>query len=628
MRTLEEIREDFDHAKNRSDAPALRALALEMQSLGTPEAAAHAHHALGVAEGLAGDFASALEHYRRALAFHEERGDRAGVASVSTNIGNAYLKIGDFASALESYGRSRELYEELGNRGGVALVTGNIGIVFNNTGDFASALEHYHRALAVLEELGKLDSVARNTQRIGSVYSSTGDYDTALDYYRRAQVLSEELGDHAGVANVISSIGSLYKYTGDDLSALDHYRRSLAMFEQLGDRASIVRAVGNVISMLAKLDRYDEAEELLALQGTMPMDDPAVRTQRETNRASLAEHRRDLESAHQHLQEALSIALHAGLRAYAAECRRYLRDLAQKRNDFAGFIEHNAEYLRLTEEVRGKEATQRIAIMEAERRMEGERRDREKERALLYSALPESIADRMIRGDDVSGDHFDHAAVMFLDVVSFTSNTSSLPPSDVVKMLENIFSTIDAFCDTHNVVKIKTIGDSYMCFRGDADASTNARSIALVALDVMQYAFTWPNGTPLQFRAGIHIGPATAGVIGTQRLQYDVWGDTVNVASRMESSGEAGRVHVSEAFADNLKSNQESRIKNPISESHEVSHEVSHAVSHAVSHEVSHEVSHAVPLVTRHLSLVTLFRGSIDIKGKGLMQTYWLEANE
>jgi class 3 adenylate cyclase len=104
----------------------------------------------------------------------------------------------------------------------------------------------------------------------------------------------------------------------------------------------------------------------------------------------------------------------------------------------------------------------------------------------------------------------------------------------------------------------------------------------------------------------MHCGPVTAGVIGTQRMQYDVWGDTVNVASRMESSGEAGRIHISEAFALNLKSNTEYTIQNAIKESR------------------NHE-PHAVPLVTGNLSLVTTFRGMIDIKGKGTMNTYWLE---
>jgi adenylate cyclase len=165
------------------------------------------------------------------------------------------------------------------------------------------------------------------------------------------------------------------------------------------------------------------------------------------------------------------------------------------------------------------------------------------------------------------------------------------PQTSYCRRCVPIFNAIDAICTTHDVIKIKTIGDSYMCFRGDADASTNARSVARVALDVLQVApsvapsvapgvaFKWPNGETIRFRAGIHIGPATAGVIGTQRLQYDVWGDTVNVASRMESTGEPGRIHVSDAFAQHLAAD----------------------------------------------ALTLIPRGLVDIKGKGAMQTYWLE---
>jgi class 3 adenylate cyclase len=273
-----------------------------------------------------------------------------------------------------------------------------------------------------------------------------------------------------------------------------------------------------------------------------------------------------------------------------------LRDLAQKRNDFAGYIEHNKEHQRITEEIRGKEATQRLAMMEAERKMEGERRERDKERALLYGALPESVATRILRGEKVTGDHFEHAAVLFIDVASFTTHTATMQPGDVVLLLEDLFSRMDNICDQHGAVKIKTIGDSYMCFRGDGAEAENALSIARVALDVARTPFTWPDGSPLIVRMGAHIGAATAGVIGTQRLQYDVWGDTVNVASRMESHGEPGRIHVSEVFATALRSVDGGQW--------------------TVDDNNDSMTSDSM----------TLFkRGSISIKGKGPMTTYWLE---
>ncbi|MBK7032026.1 MAG: tetratricopeptide repeat protein [Ignavibacteria bacterium] len=558
MRTFEEIKEEIRQANIRNDIRSLRALASEMQTLGTPHAKAHAHIALGIAEDLDGNYTAALEYYRHSLTMHEELGDRAGMARVTANIGIVLYSTGDYPSSLEHYYRALAMFEEIGNHAGVASVTGNIGGVYEATGDYPSALEHNRRALAMYEQIGDRRGVCRITVNIGSVYLAIGDYPSALEYDGRALAMYEELGDLIGVAVVTGNMGNVYSGTGDNPTALEYLRRALTIHEQLDDRASVVRVIGNIVAVLVKLERYDDAANLQERQSSMLMNNPGVRAYHHANSALLAEYRNDLDASHHHLLEALAISMKTGLRARSTYFHELLRELAQKRNDFAGYIEHNNEYQRITEEIRGKDATLRMAMMEAERKVEAELRARDKERALLYGALPKSIADRMIRGEDVSGDHFDNAAVMFLDIVGFTSNTSHLPPTDVVKMLDNIFSMIDGTCDTHQVIKIKTMGDSYMCFRGDSDTTLNAHSMASVALDVMKGAFTWPNGEPIQFRGGIHIGPATAGVIGTQRLQYDVWGDTVNVASRMESTSEPGKIHVSEALANALNEHKNS----------------------------------------------------------------------
>jgi class 3 adenylate cyclase len=300
----------------------------------------------------------------------------------------------------------------------------------------------------------------------------------------------------------------------------------------------------------------------------------------------------NLEASTTLLLSAVELARQYRLRASEADYHKALCHLAQKRNDFAAYIEHNNEYTRITEEIRGREATQKLAMMEAERRIEAERRQREKERALLYGALPKSVADRMIRGEKITGDHYDSASVIFLDIVGFTSISDKIPPGHVVHLLSQIFSNLDELCKGHCVTKIKTIGDSYMAVAGVPEAhDDHALRAAQCALDMLAalntLEITMPpelgdtswvkNVGEIQVRIGIHCGPVTAGVIGTERLQYDVWGDTVNVASRMESTSETGRIQVSEAFANALGSG-------------------------------------------------VILRGEIAIKGKGLMKTYWLES--
>jgi len=616
MRPFEEIRDEIIKAMSINDIATLRERAHEMQTLGTPQADAIAFNALGVVDRFIGDYPTALENFRRALSLNEELGIRSGVASVTVNIGKVFALVGDYPSALEHYYRALPLLEGLDNRAGVASTMLNLGIVYANLGDYPSSLDHFRRSLNELEKLGDRAGVANVTCNMGNLYHITGEYQSALEHHRRALALHEELGDRSSVAIDNNNMANAYQDLGEFSLALEHYRRALVQHEESGNLPGVAQVTSNIIRALLDVNEHDEAAELLDKHVNMNMDDPAVRAAHEAHRAVIAEHREDLEAAREYLQRALAIAIESSQQAESAGYHKSLRDLAQKRNDFAGFIEHNAEFLRISEEVRGKEATQKMAMMEAERNMEGERREREKERALLYGALPESVANRMLRGEDVSGDHFDHASVMFLDIVGFTTNAQDLEPRVVTELLDDVFNAFDELCAAHNVTKIKTIGDAYLAVAFPQDDESTEQNIAFVALGIQQLQFTWPHGSPLQFRIGLHSGPVVAGVIGKQRLQYDVWGDTVNVASRMESTGEPGRVHVSAAFAINLKSNTEYTIQNSMSESeNQESHEVNSSL-------VTTHLSLNSSLVTSHLSLSP--RGFLDIKGKGSMQAYWL----
>ena len=187
---------------------------------------------------------------------------------------------------------------------------------------------------------------------------------------------------------------------------------------------------------------------------------------------------------------------------------------------------------------------------------------RENER-LLLNILPASIAARLRGGETVIADRFDDMAVLFADVVGFTELSSRLEPTDVVGLLNEVFSTCDRLADRFGLEKIKTVGDAYMVVGGlleDGDEAdhqrraTHAADVADMGLAMLDELgrYRHPDGTGLQMRVGMHVGPAVAGVIGLKKFIYDVWGDTVNTASRMESTGLPGRLQVTRETHDRL----------------------------------------------------------------------------
>ena len=203
---------------------------------------------------------------------------------------------------------------------------------------------------------------------------------------------------------------------------------------------------------------------------------------------------------------------------------------------------------------------------------------------LLLNILPSSIADRLKSGEGLIADRFDDMSVLFADIVGFTQMSKNMNPSELVDMLNNVFSLFDNIADKYNLEKIKTIGDAYMIAGGiGTDGRGHAENIADMGLEMLDLLADYRDktGTDVQIRVGLHMGPAVAGVIGLKKFIYDVWGDTVNTASRMESHGVPGRIQVLES----------STIK--LAETH-----------------------------------VFEERGEVDVKGIGLMTTYFLNGRK
>jgi class 3 adenylate cyclase len=193
--------------------------------------------------------------------------------------------------------------------------------------------------------------------------------------------------------------------------------------------------------------------------------------------------------------------------------------------------------------------------------------EQERSERLLLNVLPAPIAARLKAGEAVIADAFPEVTVLFADIVDFTRRSRRIGPAQVVQALNELFSAFDRLAQRHGLEKIKTIGDAYMVAGGlPTPRPDHAEAVAEMALAMREEVArrVGPTGRPLQVRIGIDTGPVVAGVIGRSKFSYDLWGDTVNTASRMESQGLPGCIQVTERTYQRLRNRYRFEQRGPI----------------------------------------------------------------
>lgn len=193
--------------------------------------------------------------------------------------------------------------------------------------------------------------------------------------------------------------------------------------------------------------------------------------------------------------------------------------------------------------------------------------EQERTERVLLNVLPRPVAERLKQQDGAIAEYFDNVTVLFADIVNFTSFAARVSPKELVNVLNTIFSRFDRLAEKHKLEKIKTIGDAYMVVGGlPVPSKMHAQAIAEMALDMQEVIadFSADYGEEFTLRIGIHSGPAVAGVIGSAKFSYDLWGDTVNTAQRMESSGHSGTIHLSQATRDLLDDDYQFEQRAPV----------------------------------------------------------------
>lgn len=592
-RTFQQIQADFTIAARHGDRTRFRQLADELQSLESVQAQALRLIALADIDSIEGHYDQALAMYQEALALYTSDGDLAGVASATARVGSIYWKKGAFSDALDVLQRALDMTtgDDLKERR--AVIMSNIAVVFTNLADYSTGLEYQQRALALYQELGLQEGQARTMINIGLIYGFIDDRELALQYLHRALDLLTEIGYDAGRANVMGNIGVQHGKTGEYEEATAWLTKAISLSREVG----LSREQGYYLCGLAHVavdsGDLDRAIAILDENAEVISENPTPTTSALVIRGKVMQAKKQYSEARSFFAEALAQVESRGERSYMADYHEHLRDLAKDEGDFESYILHNEAYQSITNEIKGSTSTRRLTMQEKEREIEEERREREREREILYGALPQHVADRLVRGEEVT-DNFESASVMFLDLAGFTRIASTIPPGHVVHLLESIFSVCDEIVQKHGLTKVKTIGDSYMAVSGVPDVQADhvdrmARAATEIQESLTRLRLRMPpelgdtswlaDIDEVHARVGVHCGPVVAGIVGKERLQYDVWGDAVNVASRMESSGEPGLVQASADFVAALSDPAEWNIEARI---------------------------------------------AFEIKGKGMMQTFWI----
>jgi class 3 adenylate cyclase/Tfp pilus assembly protein PilF len=508
----------------------------------------------------------AIENYEKALKIFERLKEKERIASTLGNIGFIYRSQSDYAKALEYYQRSLTLFENMGNKEGIATNLGNIGMIYDYQSDFTRALEYYSKAIKLKQELGDKTGEAAILSNIGLVYYFKNDYPHALQYLQKSVDIFDDIGNKYGVASILGNIGIIYQKQDEFSKALENYKEAVDIYEELGNKSSLASNLGNIGEFYYNISQ----------------DSVIVKIKEETNFIS-SDKKVNLERSISYYNQAIKLLEEVGERDTRSRFLMGLSDAYMLKGDYAKSLELYKDYIKLKDSVFTEKSQSQIANLEAIRENEikdkeieikdleisqsqNERyaviggaiavgfiaiiifRQRQRSEKLLLNILPVKIAKRLKKKERLIADDIECASIVFVDLVGFTNYSKDRKASDVLQMLNDVFDKFDGLILKYGLEKIKTIGDGYMAAAGVPepcnDHAVRATNFSL-DIHIVLKEINEKMNTDIHARVGIESGPIVAGVIGEMKFAYDLWGDSVNTASRMESTGTPGLVHIS-----------------------------------------------------------------------------------
>lgn len=508
--------------------------------IGLKKVMANALNMKGGVYYIKGDFPNALNNHQKSLKIREEIEDKKGIAASLNNIGLIYKNQGNFPQALDYWQRSLKIYEEIGNKRGMGISLNNVGIIYRAQDNYPKALEFYKRSLKIREEINDKQGVGETLNNIGVIYFYQKNYTQALEYYKRSLKTHEEIDDKTGMALSLGNIGNMFNEQGLFNDAITQCQRALNLSVEIGDIDQEKETCSCLYGAYKGLGNNTKAleyhEQLTVLNNS-------IFNEANTKKLTQLEMQYDFDK-----KEATTLMEQEKKDVIAAQ------ELKRKNLERNGFMAGFAVVLLFA------------GVFFLQRNRIGKEKERSEE--LLMNILPKEVAEELKEKGHSDAQLIDHVTVLFTDFKGFTALSEQLSPKELVKDLHACFSEFDRICEKYGIEKIKTIGDSYMAAGGlPSPNTTHAQDVVKATLEMTEVIEnakaekTAANQPFFEVRIGVHTGPVVAGIVGVKKFQYDIWGDTVNTASRMESSGDVGKVNISKDTYDLLKDNSEFTFK-------------------------------------------------------------------
>jgi len=541
------------------------------EKAGNTDYMAKALNTQGNSHVVRGNYFNAFDCYRQSLAISEPAGNQQETANSLHSIGIIYYYQSDHGKALEYYQRSLKIRETINDPIGISKSLNNIGIVYSQQRRFEDAIGYFSRSLKLTSEMGDKRGVASALNNIGLIYKEAGKSDSAFNNYMLSLQISEQIGDKRDVAATLNNLAVIYEQWGDYDKAFDSFKRSVAIKENIGDKLGIAIsyiAMGLVYGM--KSD-YHEAVKW-CLKGLNVAEEVGSLTEQEKACECLYSGYKSLKNNN------LALVYHERMLVFSdsikdAETEKVIQQMEFAKLVLTDSITKAEEKMKIQQthaaEVRKKNQTRNILIIATllllsgavamYHRMRFIRKSRaeiskEKDRSenLLLNILPEDVARELKEKGIATPRKYENVSILFTDFKDFTQQASVLSPEELVSELNTCFRHFDAICEKYQIEKIKTIGDAYMVAGGlPVLCDDAARKTVMAAIEMSEYILNRKKNRSaegkfaFEMRAGIHTGTVIAGIVGIKKFQYDLWGDTVNMAARLESAGETGKVNIS-----------------------------------------------------------------------------------